>query len=172
MIRPVKGFEDKYQVSDDGRVYKIDGTELNYHYVTRGYKTVSLCKDKRTHTKLVHRLVAEAFIPNPDNLPQVNHKDEDKENNTVSNLEWCTNYYNIHYGTGNEKRRASGLKGAIKRGECKEVICLADGKRYYSISEAARHYGFCASRVSFSCIYKRGGEYPFRYYSEYKEGVI
>lgn len=172
MIRPVKGFEDKYQVSDDGKVYRIDGMELHQYYVSRGYKIVILYKDKKQKTKLVHRLVAEAFIPNPDNLPQVNHKDEDKENNTVSNLEWCNNDYNNHYGTGNARRKVSGVKGAKERGECKEVICLADGKRYYSISEAARHYGFCLSRVSNSCIFKRNGKYPFRYYEDYLKGVI
>ena len=172
MIKPVKDFEELYVVSDDGRVYKKNGEELNYHRVKRGYKTVVLCRNGRTHTKLVHRLVAEAFIPNPDNLPQVNHKDEDKDNNTVSNLEWCTNEYNIRYGTGIERRRKSGVKGAIERGECKEVICLIDGKRFYSISEASRYYGINRATVSCSCSMRRNGKLAFRYYSDYASEVI
>ena len=172
MIRAVKGFENKYDVTDDGRVYKKDGTELNYHYVKRGYKTVCLVENSRTHTKLVHRLVAEAFIPNPNNLPQVNHKDEDKENNTVNNLEWCTNYYNNHYGTGNERRRASSVEKAKRLGECKEVICITDGKRFYSISEASRYYGINRATVSCSCSMRRNGKLAFRYCSDYASEVI
>ena len=172
MRLPVKGYEGLYEVTDDGKVFNKNGKEMHQYYVTRGYRIVLLYKDKKQKTKLVHRLVAEAFIPNPDNLPQVNHKDEDKENNTASNLEWCTNDYNNHYGTGNERRRVSCTRGAKERGECKEVICLADGKRYYSISEAARHYGISMNRVSNSCIRRSNGELPFRYYSEYKKEVI
>ena len=71
---------------------------------TKGYKTVSLTKDGKTKTLFVHRLVAEAFIPNADNLPMVNHKDEDKTNNFVENLEWCTNDYNINYGTARRRQ--------------------------------------------------------------------
>lgn len=64
-----------------------------------GYEMVCLCKNSRTKWFLIHRLVAEAFIPNPDNLPEVNHKDENKLNNFVDNLEWCDHNYNINYGT-------------------------------------------------------------------------
>ena len=69
------------------------------------YKRVSLYKDGQYKSKYVHRLVAEAFIPNPNNSPVVNHKDEDGTNNKVENLEWCTNQYNANYGTARERQR-------------------------------------------------------------------
>ena len=64
-----------------------------------GYAYVVLCKNNKTHLATIHRLVAEAFIPNYNNLPQINHKDENKLNNNINNLEWCTCKYNINYGT-------------------------------------------------------------------------
>lgn len=107
--RDVVGF-DGYQVSNLGKIRGLDrldcigkvvhGKEKRTKRNNRGYVMASLRKDGAEHTKLIHRLVAEAFIPNPNNYPQVNHKDEDKENNSVDNLEWCTNLYNRHYGTG------------------------------------------------------------------------
>lgn len=66
---------------------------------SNGYLHVLLCKNGKYITHNVHRLVAETFIPNPDNLPEINHKDENKENNCVDNLEWCTRKYNMNYGT-------------------------------------------------------------------------
>lgn len=171
MVKPVKGYEGNYEVSDDGRVFNTNGKELKHYLIKRGYHVVFLFKNNKQKTKLVHRLVAEAFIPNPDNLPQVNHKDENKDNNSLSNLEWCTNYYNSHYGTKTERLRVSCTRKAKELGECKEVICLADGKRYYSISEAARCYGIPIATVSASCIRKTFGKLPFRFYSEYQKGV-
>ena len=77
--------------------------------------TIQLYKDGRYHHYGVHRLVALAFIPNPDNLPQVNHKDEDKTNNNVDNLEWCTAKYNSNYGTKNQRVNETKRKNKLKR---------------------------------------------------------
>lgn len=103
---------DGYEVSNLGRVKsykydKINGKIMNPYKDTKGYLQIDLQLDGRKRENrvhlAVHRLVAMAFIPNSDNLPQVNHKDEDKTNNCVDNLEWCTNDYNAHYGTHIER---------------------------------------------------------------------
>lgn len=114
--KPVKGFEGYYEVSNLGRVRSIDryvntkgdSKRIRNGRVLKGiihneYVLVTLSKDNLKSKKRVHRIVAEAFLPNPDNLPQVNHKDEDKTNNNVTNLEWCDSKYNMNYGTLRER---------------------------------------------------------------------
>lgn len=123
--RDIEGFEGKYQVSNLGRVrnIKFHGHERSLKQeriltpkVRRdGYCSVHLSdgKDKDYHP-MIHRLVAKAFIPNPDNLPEVNHKDEDKKNNHVGNLEWCTTEYNFTYGTGQKRAHESKKKPILQ----------------------------------------------------------
>lgn len=102
------GYPD-YEVSNFGRVkslnYKGSGKEgiLKQSKIRSGYLKVTLCKNKKHKDFTAHRIVALAFIPNPENLPCVNHKDENKENNHVDNLEFCTHEYNLKYGTRLEK---------------------------------------------------------------------
>lgn len=101
----ITGYEGLYQVSNLGRVkslnYKGNGTEwiLKGYVKKDGYEVVTLMKDGIRKYCRVHRLVALAFLPNPDNLPQINHKDEDKLNNCADNLEWCTGSYNTKYSS-------------------------------------------------------------------------
>lgn len=111
--RPVNGYEGLYEVSSLGRV-----KSLNYNHTGRekilksgkhrdGYLQVDLCKNGKRKMFRVHRLVAEAFLPNHEGLPEVNHRNEDKTNNCVSNLEWCSSKYNTNYGSRNKKIAAS-----------------------------------------------------------------
>ena len=102
----VKGID--YIVSSDGRVYSTNDTGPSWHHKeisqrvnSDGYMQITVGKTKNRSRYSVHRMVAEAFIPNPDDLPEVNHKDCDRTNNCVENLEWCTHKYNIQYAIEN-----------------------------------------------------------------------
>ena len=105
--KPIKDYEGLYEVSNLGRVkslnYKRTGKEkiLKNIECRNGYLAVSLTKLGKQKVFYIHKLVAEAFIPNPDNLPQVNHIDGNKKNNKVSNLEWCDNAYNQKHAWDN-----------------------------------------------------------------------
>jgi hypothetical protein len=106
--KPIDGYDQPYKVSNRGRVLGKYGILRPYDN-GYGYLVVDFRKDgKRKHLK-VHRLVAEAFIRNENNLPEVNHKDENKHNNDASNLEWCDSSYNKKYGNG-RKTRSDGMK--------------------------------------------------------------
>ena len=105
-IKPIPGYEN-YLITSFGRVWSTISSKWlkgdTQGGSTKKYLRVSLYKDKKAYHFLVHRLVAENFIPNTNNLPVVNHKDENSLNNKVDNLEWCTQKYNINYGTHNER---------------------------------------------------------------------
>lgn len=114
--KDIEGFENRYEISSFGNVRNKKTSKVlkhsnNYH----GYPFVLLRKkgDDKVKNLKIHRLVAEAFIPNPDNLPQVNHKDGNKLNNSVDNLEWCTCQYNIQHSFANGLQTPNGeaLKG-------------------------------------------------------------
>ena len=119
----VFGVDRTVSVNDNGRVYDkpIAGKQMKQTLHDKGYKIVSLTKDGKTKLCFVHRIVAEAFIPNPDNLPMVNHKDEDKTNNFLENLEWCTALYNNTYGNA-QKKRVRKIKGVPLTEEHKRKI--------------------------------------------------
>lgn len=103
----------RYEVNEEGQVRHRERKKILAQKTDRyGYKVVCMSSGNRLKPQnaTVHRLVASAFIPNPDDLPAVNHKDEDKTNNRASNLEWCDNLYNTRYGTGQERSRAARRK--------------------------------------------------------------
>lgn len=156
--KPVVGYEGLYEVSNWGRVKSIKfGREriLKPGTNNRGYLFVNLCKNGKKKNFRVHRLVAEAFIPNPYNLPEVNHKDENKLNNNAENLEWCDRKFNINYGTGIERRSKTqskpvlqyDLEGNLIR-EWKSVTeCGMNGYNYGNVAACCRgilktHKGF------------------------------
>lgn len=94
--KPIKNYN--YEVSNLGNVRNIKTKRvLKPEYSNKGYACVQLIKNHKIKKFRIHRLVAKLFIPNPDNLPEVNHKDEDKSNNCVENLEWCNKSYNVNY---------------------------------------------------------------------------
>lgn len=108
--REVTAYEDLYEVSDIGNVRNVRTGHILSPGVSQGYHYVALYKDGIRRNKQVHRLVAEAFIPNPMDYPLINHKDEIKTNNSVDNLEWCDYSYNVTYN-GNASRISESLKG-------------------------------------------------------------
>ena len=105
----IEGYEKLYQISNFGRVKSLNYNRTGKEKILKpskdkdGYLHVGLCKNGKAKFFRVHRLVCSAFLENPENLPQVNHKDENKENNHVDNLEWVSPKENINYGTRNEK---------------------------------------------------------------------
>jgi hypothetical protein len=157
--RDVKGYEGYYQVSNLGRVRSLDMMVWNgkVYYKKKGrilkaggltYKSVVLLK--RT-TKTVHRLVAEAFIPNPNNYKYINHKDEDKFNNKAENLEWCTMEYNNRYGTKIERISKKTMNNKFTS---KGVVMIdaVNGNRYFpSIREAGRITNISTSHIGECC---------------------
>jgi hypothetical protein len=182
--KPVVGYEGLYFFTNDGEVTNADGSVMK-QYVKKGcgtcYKSVSLYKDGQYKRKYVHRLVAEAFIPNPNSLPIINHKDEDGTNNKVDNLEWCTNQYNVNYGTARERQRQKiiGIKHTDEHNKKisdsmlayhtdspvrRAVYCVETNTVYRSAAEAARELGINESVVRMSCNRKsnKGRKYTFR----------
>lgn len=104
--KDIRGYEGIYKISDSGKVVRIKGSQEHPMKIWNNgrYMEVRLSKDgKSTHFTL-HKLLAVHFIPNPDNLPFVNHIDENKLNNSINNLEWCTQVYNTDYGEGIKRR--------------------------------------------------------------------
>lgn len=107
--KDIEGYEGLYQVSNEGRVKSLNFNHTKQEKILKctktkdGYLRVGLYQDWKQVRKYIHRLVAEAFIENPNNYKEVNHKDEDKTNNHVENLEWCTPNYNINYGSRTER---------------------------------------------------------------------
>ena len=161
--KPVTGFEGIYEVSSLGNVRNANGRMRKPFMIPRGYLMIDLFHNyKRTHAR-VNRLVAEAFIPNTDNKPEVNHKNGNKMDNRVENLEWSTKSENmVHaYRSGLQKKGMYPIR---------KVRCLEDGKIYATAGEAARAYGITSNAVSLCCRRMSSkGNRTFRYI-ERREG--
>ena len=142
MRKFIPNTNDLYEITDDGKVISYnkypEGHELKSHPIGDGYKAVTIkFNDGKFRMRYIHRLVAEAFVPNPNNYPLVNHKDENKFNNKADNLEWCTAKYNCNYSKDKKKSIKRKNAGAPKR-----VALLNDNyeieRVFFSIRDAAR----------------------------------
>ena len=179
--KPIAGFEGHYEVSNHGRVRSLTRTirlkgpigqdvlrtiqgQIHKPILQKnGYLLIGLQKtpSERKYFK-VHRLVALAFIPNPEHLPQVNHKDEVKTNNHVENLEWCTSKYNMHYAGRYDRAAKSNRKPVGKYDDSGRLLAT-----FPSAKDAAAAAGLCESSILKCCQgqkwYSHAGGYIWRY---------
>lgn len=161
--KPIKGYEGIYEVSSYGRVRSLDmvlpaiangvpctrirhGVMRKTHIGRTGYHYVLLRNGGKDKNFRLHRLVAEAFVPNPDNLPEVNHKDEDKNNNRADNLEWCSSSYNHCYGTTIERAASKIRRPVCQMNMDGEII-----NEYPSLISAERATGIRHEKISALC---------------------
>jgi len=144
--KDIKNYEGIYQVSNLGRVYNCRYNRFLSTPTNRKKKYVDVVLNKNGIAKSykVHRLVAEAFIPNPNNLPFVNHKDENPSNNCVDNLEWCTNEYNLNYGNAHKKQALS--RSVLTKQQILDCYKLMQSG--YSMNELGSIYGAAGQTIS------------------------
>lgn len=159
--KPIKGYEGLYEVSNTGKVKSLGGKRTKkYESILKQVKTncylqVTLCKDGKIKNCRVHRLVATAFLHNPENLPEVNHKDENKENNRVDNLEWCSRKYNNNYGTLRERMVKKLSKPVLQYTKTGEFI------REWSSTHEVGKNGFRQGNIVNCCNGKLKTAYGF-----------
>lgn len=156
--KDIKGYEGLYQVSNTGLVLSLHYYGGNRQRVLSpgkdkdGYLQVCLCKNGECKQFKIHRLVGQTFLVNPNNLPQINHIDENKQNNRVDNLEWCTNEYNNNYGSKNDWNKKKIAQYSLDN----EFIC-----EYSSIKEASKKLNKNHSHISQCCLGQRNQAYGF-----------
>ena len=181
IYKDIKGYEGLYQISNYGNVmslprlkkgrggslYPIAQKIMSKNLNKCGYYCVSLLKNHVLKTYTVHRLVAQAFIPNPETLPIVNHKNEIKTDNRVENLEWCTVKYNTHYSRGWEKSLPKAYEVTSK-----PVLQFTKSGQfvaeYKSTSEAGRQTGIHHNQISRCCLGRKGFKSAGNYIWKYK----
>lgn len=175
--KDIKDYENLYKISNYGRVKSLEritycGNRLKPRILKSsinkyGYECIYLTKYAKTKTLSVHRLVGIAFMPNEKNLPEINHKDENKLNNHVDNLEWCTHKYNSSYGT----RVARIIPKTIDKTRTEVDQYTLDGKflkTWYSMNEASRTLGISQQNISKCCYNTRNsaGGYKWCFHRE------
>ena len=159
--KDIEGYEGLYQVSNMGNVRSLNYNQTREIKVlkpsnNRGYKLVVLSKNGKSKTYQVHRLVALHFIPNPNSLSIINHKNEDKTNNCVDNLEWCSQEYNINYGNRNKKVRYKLSKPIIQLTPNNEIV-----KKWDGLTVIKQELGFSVGNISECANGKRKTAYGY-----------
>lgn len=149
-MKDVVGYEGLYGVTEDGQVWSYRAKRFLAQQLQKGYYNVHLSRDGKAKYVAVHRIVALAYVENPDseNFTIINHKDENPLNNHYTNLEWCSVNYNNHYGTKN-KRSSSSNKSSTTQGY--SVRCIETDLIYHSIAEASRKTGISKAGISQVC---------------------
>ena len=168
--KDIPGYEGLYKVSNTGKIFScVTNRELSVIQKKDGYTCISLCdKDHNKKQYRIHQLVAKAFIPNPNNLGTVNHKDEVKTNNTVSNLEWMSIKDNNNYGTRNKRLSETQINDKNKSKEV-QMFDKSTGElldTFPSLMEAGRVTGINQGNISKCCLGKRksSGGYVWKYF--------
>ena len=165
-MKDIKGYEGLYAITEDGRVWSYKRQKFLSPGGRKGwYQNIRLCKNGDHRAFLVHRLVAETFIPNPENLPNVNHIDEDKTNNSIANLEWCNQGYNNQY---NGRALRVGEKTA--KSNRKLIRCIELDKVFNGLEEAAKEMNLAKSTLGWAATgrSKTAGGYHWQYESKTK----
>lgn len=176
--KDIVGYEGSYQVSNFGKVYSLKTNKiLKGCNCKNGYERLVLRKDGKSFSCTVHRLVANAFIDNPEQHPIINHKDENPQNNRVDNLEWCSFEYNCTYGTALERRRkATDYKAIALKNSLKVAQYDLDGN-FLSIRDSAneykREFGFDNSSIAKCCrgVMNTAYGYKWKYVNDEYLGV-
>ena len=168
--KDIEGYEGIYQISSHGRVKSLPRKVINNKCSKerilklstdkRGVNRITLHKNNKMKTFQVHRLVATAFLDNPNNLPCINHKDENPSNNKVENLEWCTREYNNNYGSRNS--RISKFTKGSNNHNSKKVECTTTKEIFSCMTEAANKYNVSQAHITHCCQGKRNytGKHP------------
>ena len=157
--RDIEGYEGLYQVSDKGRVKSLWFEKERILKPVKdgwGYLFVRLYKNRDIKMCKVHRLVAMAFISNPNCLSDVNHKDENKENNRVENLEFCNRKYNCNFGSRNQRIAGKRSKPVIQYTKDGKIV-----KEWKSTYDIERNLGYCHGKISACCLGKQKTSYGF-----------
>jgi hypothetical protein len=162
----IDGYEDLYSISNFGRVMSRHWNKtriIRPRENNRGYLLVNLCKNGELKTFKVHVLVAKHFLPNPHGLTEINHKDEDKTNNRLDNLEWCTRSYNVNYGTRVARQRERVIKAVVQFSKNGDMIAVYD-----SMSNARRSVGVSVQHIAACCKRKvpTAGGFMWKYLTE------
>lgn len=166
MWQPIVGYEGIYEINRRGEVRRVKSGYISRGYIGRdGYRRISLTVNGKTKPYLAHRLLAIAFIPNPLNLPCINHKDENKANNSLDNLEWCTYRYNLNYGTHNIRANETRKKPILQFSKDGAFI-----REWKSVTDLRNETGMDITHVSSCCRGKRKSANGYRWqYKNEKE---